>query len=461
MIQPSKWWIGLPPLAVLFTIAATSSSDKIEGDIAGRVRSTLAQAPDALADAVVAVDGRDVAVFGVTQSKDKVETLLERVATQDGVRAVVDRTSAAPVAVAPPPVSPFVWSAEKTGDSVSISGYAPSHEARDSLAGEASTLAGVTSVADVSRVASGAPADFAAAARLALGALAGLEQGKATLADASLSIEGAGKANVGAASVESSLRAALPKGFRLGAVAVASGDVSPYVFTARKSNGALTLGGYAPDAATHERLVQAAAPAGGRKIADEIAVAGGAPQDFQKAASAALHALARLHAGAAAISDRRIAIEGSAYVEKAVPDIRAKLSWQTPEGYELSARLTAEPIAEDIAPTELYAKLAETVAPGLCFSSDHSAIAEESLPIADALAFVLLHGPSVPLAIVGYFAGAGSAEENEAVALRRAEVVRDYLVAAGVDAARLAVSGSASGAEEGGAPPRRIEFLVK
>lgn len=474
MIQPSKWWMGLPPLAVLFTVAATMSGETIESEIAARLRAIVAKAPAALTDATVTVDGRDVTVSGTTLQKDAVEKLLESLAAQDGVRAVFDKTaldkssqssrdtpSAPPAAAAPPPVSPFVWSAVKDGDSVTISGYAPSQEARDTLAEAAATLASVASVGDGSRVASGAPADFAAAARLALGALAGLEQGKATLTDTSLSIEGAGKANVGAAAVEASLRAALPKGFRLGAVAVAAGDVSPYVFTARKQNGAVTLGGHAPDAATHERLVRTAETGGGGKVADEIAVAGGAPQHFESAASAALRALARLDTGAAAISDRRIAIEGSAYIERSVADIKGKLSWQTPEGYELSARLSAEPIVDDIAPAEIYARLAATVAPGLFFTADNSAIAGDSLPVADALANTLLRCPSVALAIVGHFTGAGGAAEDEAVALRRAEIVRDYLVAAGVDAARLTASGAASGAAEGGAPPRRIEFQVK
>lgn len=571
MIQPSKWWIGLPPLAILFALAMNLNGEKIEAEIASRARSALSREPQALAEAVIAVDGRDVTISGVALSREAVERIVAAIARQEGVRAVLDKTAAPVVAkpfvlslerkgkaltlgghappgearealraaaagkgfdvvddagyalgapedfgalanyalalldalgdgkatlsdarlavagapatfeaydralaalksppagavvetadIAPPKVAPFVWSAVKGRETVSLFGYAPSPEVRETLVREAAALA--KTVSDQSRVAGGAPADFAGAATAALGALAGLEQGKAALTDASLSIEGAGKANVASASVEASLRAALPKGFRLGEVKIAAGVVSPYVLTARKEESALALSGHAPDPATHQRLVALVGKAFGGKIEDGLATGAGAPAGFERAAAAALRALTRLNNGAAAISDRRVAIEGEAFVPSAADDIPARLAKEIPEGFETSARIGVAPRGEEIAWGELHAKVAATVAPGLSFSTDHSALAEESLPVADALVFILLRSPGAAVEIVGHYEGAGSASENQAIARRRAEVLRDYLVAAGVDARRLTASGVGEAPGEGAAPQRRIEFLVK
>lgn len=568
MIQPSKWWIGLLPLAVLFVIAVTVNGERIEADIAGRARSALSREPQALAEAAIAVDGRDVTLSGVALSREGVGRIVETIGTQEGVRVVFDKTAAPAVAkpfvfslerkggamtlaghappgaarealraavagksfdlvdsagyalgapanfdalagyalavlvalgdgrvtasdgrlavtgspasfdaydrataalrsppagvvvetaeIAPPIVAPFVWSAVASGGTLSLFGYAPSPEVREALAREAAALA--RTVNDQTRVAGGAPADFPGAATAALAALAGLERGKVALTGASLSIEGAGKANVGSASVAASLRAALPKGFRLGAAEVAAGAVSPYVLTARKEESALALSGHAPDPAMHQRLVALAGQAFGGTLEDGLAEAGGAPAGFERAAAAALRAVTRLHNGAAAISDRRVAIEGDAFTRQGADDIGARLGKEMPEGFETSARIGVAPGGEEIAWADLHARVAAIVAPGLSFSADHSAIAEDSLPVADALAFVLLRSPNAVVDIVGHYEGAGSTSENQAIARRRAEVVRDYLVAAGLDPRRLTASGVG---DADGEPRRRIDFMIK
>lgn len=571
MIQPSKWWIGLLPLAVLFVIAMTVNGERIEADIAGRARSALSREPQALAEAAIAVDGRDVTLSGVALSREGVGRIVAMIETQEGVRAVLDKSAAPAVAkpfvfalerkgktvtlaghappgaarealraavagknfdlvdsagyalgapadfgvvadyalavldalgngratvsdgrlavtgspasfdaydraltalrsppagvivekaeVAPPIVAPFVWSAVASGGTISLFGYAPSPEAREALARDAATLA--KTVNDQTRVAGGAPADFAGVATAALAALGGLDQGKVALTDASLSIEGAGKANVDAASIEASLRAALPKGFRLGPAKVAAGAVSPYVLTARKEESALALSGHAPDSATHQRLVALAGKAFGGTLEDGLAEAAGAPAGFERAAAAALRALTRLHNGAAAISDRRVAIEGDAFTRQAADDIGARLGKEMPEGFETSARIGVAPRGEEIAWAELHARVAATVAPGLSFNADNSAIAEESLPVAEALAYVLLRSPGAVVDIVGHYEGTGSTSENQAIARRRAEVVRDHLVAAGLDPRRLTASGVGDASGASGASRRRIEFSIK
>lgn len=562
MIQPMKWWIGLPVLAILVAIVATSRVDEIEKDLGDRVRAALDNSGGAIERASVAVDGRDVSLSGVALAAAGAVGAASAV---EGVRLVVDATTPPPLAkpfvfslerkgrtvslsgyapaprereplraaaaakglalsdaavsaqgaptnfaalaaygvalldaldegrvsvsdaaltvsgaaadfdaydrveaalAAPPPglavasaeiaapqVAPFVWSAAKAGEAVSLFGYAPNEKIREALAAEAATL-GKTS--DLTRVAGGAPGDFAAAASAALRELAKLSSGKAAISNSVVSIEGAGKTNVGASTVEASLRAALPKSFSLGEVAVAAGAVSPFVFTARKNDDALSLAGFAPDAAARARILEFARRYFGAAVEDELVVAQGAPGGFVEAACAALRALARVDVGVAALSDRKLALEGAAYNAKAQADARARLSRELPDGFENAARLGLASTKEEIAPTRLYAELAEVAARGLSFGSDNS-IAESSLPVVDALAFVLLRSPGAAVDVLGRFGGAGSGAENEAIGRRRAEAIRNYLIEAGVEAARLSASGAAAADESG----RRIEFSIR
>ncbi|MBG0808715.1 BON domain-containing protein [Methylosinus sp. H3A] len=565
MIQPAKWWIGLPVLAVLFTIVATSNVEKIEKDLGDRARAALDKSPGAIEGAAVGVDGRDVRLSGVALSANAVAEAVRAVEGQEGVRGVIDATTPPPLAkpfvfslerkgktlalsgdaplpgeratvraaaagkgleladasvsalgapknfaalaaygvtlldalgegrvtvsdaalsvtgaaanfdgydraeaalkappegvlvkaaeIAPPRVAPFVWSAAKAGEIVSLFGYAPSEKTREALVAEAANLG---KASDQSRVAGGAPGDFAAAATAALRELSKLSSGKASISDGVVSIEGSGKTNIGASAIEASLRVGLPKSFRLGQVAVAAGAVSPFVFTARKQDGALSLAGFAPDAAARARIVAQARRDLGEVVEDELSVADGAPKGFAEAAIAALRALARLDAGVAALSDRKLALEGAAFNAKAQFDISARLFRDLPEGYENAARLGLATTTDEIPPTRLYAALAETAARGLSFGADNS-IAETSLPVVDSLAFVLLRSPGAAVDIVGRFAGAGSDLEDEAIGLRRAEAVRNYLIEAGVEAARLSASGAAAADKSG----RRIEFSIR
>lgn len=579
MLQPRKWWIGLPPLAILFILAATLNTDTIEKDIGDRVRAALASDSRAIDNPQVAVAGRDVTVSGVTLSKDATANLLESVERQAGVRAVTDATAAPPIIapfvfslerkdgklaftgyapatgerekiraaakskgleiadsvfyasgapknfdalasygltlltllgngkvafadatlsvsgaaanaeiyesalaalkappagavvkaadIRPPPVSPFVWSAAKTGDAIVLSGYAPSAEIRDILASKAAGVA--ADIANRISVASGAPAgDFAAAASVALAELAKLTQGKASLDGPRLSIEGAGKPNVTPSEIEASARAALPKEFALGPIDVAAGIVSPYRFSARKDGATLTLSGYVPDADARAKIVARAKRGFDAEIVDRVVIADGAPEGFADAAIATLRALARLNSGAADIKDSEIALEGSAFHAKAPPEIAAQLANRLPKGFKSATRIDTEPVGEPIDRRLLHGVLSEIVARGISFSNDNSSIDIESAPVVDALALALRRSPDVTIGISGHTDNFGSEAENEDISRRRAQTVLDYLVRAGVDPTRLTATGfgaarpiASNDSDNGRAQNRRIEFSIK
>ena len=76
--------------------------------------------------------------------------------------------------------------------------------------------------------------------------------------------------------------------------------------------------------------------------------------------------------------------------------------------------------------------------------------------------------PEIDVQIVGYTDDVGSAQYNLALSLRRAEAVRDFVVARGIDVARLSVAGGgetqplvSNATPEGRAVNRRVEFVVQ
>lgn len=86
----------------------------------------------------------------------------------------------------------------------------------------------------------------------------------------------------------------------------------------------------------------------------------------------------------------------------------------------------------------------------------------------DRVIQLLKEMPEVDIQIVGYTDDIGSAQYNLELSLRRAESVRDYIVARGIDDARLSVAGRgkteplvSNSTSEGRAVNRRVEFVVR
>jgi len=81
---------------------------------------------------------------------------------------------------------------------------------------------------------------------------------------------------------------------------------------------------------------------------------------------------------------------------------------------------------------------------------------------------ILKEMPEIHVQIVGYTDDVGSAQYNLILSVRRAEAVRDYISARGVDAARLSTAGRgesqplvSNSTPEGRAVNRRVEFVVQ
>lgn len=78
---------------------------------------------------------------------------------------------------------------------------------------------------------------------------------------------------------------------------------------------------------------------------------------------------------------------------------------------------------------------------GINFDSDSDVIREESKPTLDQVAAMLKATPDLQLTVEGHTDSTATPEHNQDLSARRAGAVKQYLVTAGIDAARLGASG--------------------
>jgi OOP family OmpA-OmpF porin len=373
--------------------------------------------------------------------------------------------------IAPPRVTPYVFSAAAGEGMISLSGHIPTSELRRRMVAKAASLGAGAAVSDATQIGSGAPkGDYAGALAFALAELGKLAQGKVSIVDAKVSVEGQGRDNVRAATIEVDAKDNLPKGFELARVDVAAGPVSPYVFSAQKNGGAVTLAGYVPDEVARGRIVD-----GARRgffdasIVDNLAVAKGAPQNFVDAVATSMHALARLADGKLSIAGGDISLQGAALHQSARAEIEQSLAQSLPQGFRSDARLSTRTAGSSLDAGQCRAALAEILTKTrLAFEQGDMVIAPESEPVVDALAAIVLRCQDMAIEVAAHTDPFGIAEVNRDLTKRRAQAIVDRLVKAGADAFKLTAVGyggerpiGPGDSDENRARNRRIEFVVK
>nr|WP_255216602.1 OmpA family protein [Pseudenhygromyxa sp. WMMC2535] len=119
----------------------------------------------------------------------------------------------------------------------------------------------------------------------------------------------------------------------------------------------------------------------------------------------------------------------------------------------------------DVVPEE-FASLAG-ILEGINFDTDKDIIKRDSKPILDAAVETLEKFPQVHIEISGHTDSRGGYEHNMDLSQRRAESVRNYLVEAGIDEARIETRGAGpnepidtNDTSEGRANNRRIEVKI-
>ncbi len=223
--------------------------------------------------------------------------------------AVADEVTAAMARIGgiatlePPRVADFGFAVDKSAAGLAFSGFVPDAATRDRLA----DLAG----ADVSGLAlgRGAPERFASAVDFGLAALARLGEGRFELKGTRLSLGGRAASGADFEAIAAMVAEGAPQGLSLVVAELRPPMADPFVFTAvRDADGATTLSGYLPDAATRATLQPAIADL----AADTTTPADGAPEAFAALAAKGLGVLALLDTGTLAYDGTAWSIAGAA-----------------------------------------------------------------------------------------------------------------------------------------------------
>jgi OOP family OmpA-OmpF porin len=456
----SKWWPGVIPLAIVWALAAWISTSPMEADLAARSNAAL---KDTLLDQTrIEVSGRDVTFTANAFSEDGRRSAVAVLQSVAGVRLVNDESRLVPEA------KPFVWSAERDVARVTLSGNSPLPATKGKLLDAArATLAGVE-VVDQMKLSRGAPPRFDTAALLLVEQIGKLKDGKVILFDNSVTLSGMARDLGGREAIAAALKN-LPDGF-----SVAANDIKapPYVFQANKDpvTVTLTMSGYVPDNNVHATIAAAAARKFfGEKVVDNLKASMGAPSRFLNAVVPALGALSRLSTGTLVVTDREVKISGDALYEAAVPQIRASLAKDSPEGWQIKTELSVKPAAAPVDPGVCQQLFSELLAKGkIRFEPGRASIDPDSAGLLDRLIEIAMRCPTANIDIAGHTDADGEDAFNQALSEKRAQAVTDYLVKAGLPAGRFTALGYGSSqpvasndTDEGKAQNRRIEFLVR
>ena len=333
----------------------------------------------------------------------------------------------------PPRVSPFVWRAVKAPDSLTLEGNVPSERERHALIAAASA-GGADAVVDRMQTAGGLKQglDFAALARASVDALRHVGSGRAGLSGTRFTFAGNVVAKDEFASLEGDLRRELPGGFDIGPITIGTEPVSPFVFTARRGGGRVTLRGYAPDAAQRTAILQGAKTLFiGEDVVDRLHEADGAPQGFQAVAGVALDTLADLAQGEARIDDRTLHLTGQSLYAELAQRLRTSVPASVPSGWTATVAIRtvpADPPLDAARCGDLLGDLAQRQPirfdPGTKVPSAASAAAVE------AARDVVRRCGAVEIEVAGRAGG----QDGLALAKARAEAVASALADGAVDA---------------------------
>ncbi len=110
---------------------------------------------------------------------------------------------------------------------------------------------------------------------------------------------------------------------------------------AEKSEKTLTLTGFYPDDAAHEKIRAVAQEKfAGLAVTDQLQQGAGAPKGFLAASLAGLEQLARLRAGQFALLDGAVSLDGEAVTAEVADEVKTAFVAAVPAGFAVKTQLT-------------------------------------------------------------------------------------------------------------------------
>ncbi len=332
IVRAMNWqrWIrpGLVITILVALIAVIARSGSIGRELAGEVNASLAAKGQAWATADASA--RDITIRGTAPTPESQQAALRLAQAVPGVHSVADRTSLLPIA------SPYVWDAGRSGSKVTLTGSVPSEGFRVSLLAAARRALPQAEIVDQMVPARGAPDGFRAAVAFALLRLADLAEGRVTLTNSTLVVQGAARNAQAYAAAGAALRDNVPPAIKLGPVDIQPARADPFVWSANFDGSSVVLAGFVPNDVVRESLVAAVkATLAGVPVDDRMAIASGDPPGFAEAAAFAIGELDRLRHGGVTLDGLKLDVAGDA---KSVDDYEAALAslgGALPEGMQV------------------------------------------------------------------------------------------------------------------------------
>ncbi len=484
MTRKTKLWIA----AVLFFVYGAitlyagwfnGSARQAEAKLQQVVEHELAEAN--LTEVSVELNGQLAIISGTARSESQRKKIIDTVRSAkwsggliSGGVTVVRADDLRVVSLPDTPITPFVWSAEKTEQGpIIMSGMVPDEASRQAIVAHARGQfpAGVI---DRMSVARNAPAgDWVSAARLSLDTLGQLQSGRATGNGDKFNVTGKAASREIAKLAEDNMRD-MPQGFR-GQPNITAPEPpkiqSPYIWGANMASvdAPVILNGYVPDRDVREEIVAHAESLFQQRVVDRMVIATGVPEgDWADAVKSSLTTLASLETGRAKASDFEFRVTGTAPTQPAVVNAKAVMSGLG-AGFDGAANLTVAPPPQVVEVDKCQAlfdnAMRETT---INFETSKAAIHSNSHALLDRLAVAAKQCSAFIVSITGHTDSVGASNLNQKLSEARAAAVVDYLVSSGVSAGRLKARGlgesepiAENSTPQGRARNRRIEFTIE
>lgn len=215
--------------------------------------------------------------------------------------------------IQPVGVSPYVWGATKTPETIVLSGSAPGTAIRERIEASAAVAFPDATIDNQLEIAGGETAQYQPATEYSIDMLKKFVDGEARLVDNNLEITGRAKTIEDYDAILAEANNG-PEGISVNASPLPP-IVNPYRFTAEKADNQLTLSGFVPDENARTTAVDVARSSNpGFSVVDELKIAEGISPgvNWATATGFGLSQLATLDDGKMSIIDANYSISGSA-----------------------------------------------------------------------------------------------------------------------------------------------------
>lgn len=241
--------------------------------------------------------------------------------------------------------------------------------------------------------------------------------------------------------------------------------VNPYTLNIGWENDRLTVEGFVPDEASHQKIKTLVASLYGSDAAvAKLELAQGNPEGWTALLETLFTHIRKMEHAQIELSGQQLFLSGRTRSSLIREQSLKALKEFEGKGYNASLHL----VATDSAFRVCQQKFNELLKTPIVFASGKARIEERSFPLLKRLAETATLCPNARIRIVGHTDNMGDGEANQSLSVQRAQAVIGHLFLEGVETERLQAVGfgakrpvADNATEEGRAKNRRIEFVVQ